>query len=595
MSYFDDASLVMIPSGYKTSKVYSVKPTDGSGDLDFTRTGDTATRVNSAGLIEKVRTNVALYSEDLSNAAWPKNRSTITANALANPVNGATTADYIVEDTASGTHEVIQLFTVSSGVSYTVSAYAKADTRTKVALVLAGSAFASGGNGQAIFNLATGAVISAINGATARISDAGNGWYRCSITKASIDTTGVIALELVDVSDNTSYTGDGTSRAAFFGAQFEISDFGATPYIPTTTAAVSVGPVANVPRLDYLGSSCPRLNLEPQRTNYQLYSENSAQWLSPADGITVAYNTTETLDPSGYYGAEKVTAVSGNKRMFDALTNPSGAFTMSAFVKAGTGDVFLMRTTSASVLIEFNLTTLAITAAAGTGTITSYGNGWYRCTASTTSAIAFEVVQYQFLNDANEYMYFFGAQAENGAYATSYVPTTSASVTRVADAASKTGISSLIGQTEGTIFVEEEYDATVFNNGGIDDTLVALTDGTSSNMIAIFHYGNSPAGFSRLASFFIRVAGATQASINSTALSSGTYKMAFAYKNNDVVAYINGVQIGTDTSATIPATSVVTLVDPITTNAATKTVRESQVLLFKTRLTNAELAELTTL
>jgi hypothetical protein len=45
MSYFDDASLVMIPSGTKTSKVYSVKPIDGTGDLTFTRSNDTATRV----------------------------------------------------------------------------------------------------------------------------------------------------------------------------------------------------------------------------------------------------------------------------------------------------------------------------------------------------------------------------------------------------------------------------------------------------------------------------------------------------------------------------------------------------------------------
>jgi hypothetical protein len=58
-SFYEDASLVMIPSGYKTSKVYSAKPTDGTGDLTFTRSNDTATRVNSAGLIEKVRTNLA--------------------------------------------------------------------------------------------------------------------------------------------------------------------------------------------------------------------------------------------------------------------------------------------------------------------------------------------------------------------------------------------------------------------------------------------------------------------------------------------------------------------------------------------------------
>ena len=62
MSFFDDASLVMIPSGYKDQKVYSVKPIDGSGDLTFSRSNDTATRVDSNGLIEKVHTNELLQS-----------------------------------------------------------------------------------------------------------------------------------------------------------------------------------------------------------------------------------------------------------------------------------------------------------------------------------------------------------------------------------------------------------------------------------------------------------------------------------------------------------------------------------------------------
>ena len=59
MSYFDDASLVFIPSGTKVSKAYSVKPIDGTGDLTFSRSNDTATRVASNGLIERVRTNLA--------------------------------------------------------------------------------------------------------------------------------------------------------------------------------------------------------------------------------------------------------------------------------------------------------------------------------------------------------------------------------------------------------------------------------------------------------------------------------------------------------------------------------------------------------
>jgi hypothetical protein len=141
------------------------------------------------------------------------------------------------------------------------------------------------------------------------------------------------------------------------------------------------------------------------------------------------------------------------------------------------------------------------------------------------------------------------------------------------------------------LFVEEIYDSSVLNNGGLDDTLISLTDGTSNNLISIFHYG----GGVGTVLFFIRLSNTTQAAIFSSALPSGTYKIALAYKNNDVVAYINGVQIGTDTSASIPTTSVVTFVDPVTTNAATKTVNIKAAAIWKTRLTNAQLAQLTTI
>jgi hypothetical protein len=187
-------------------------------------------------------------------------------------------------------------------------------------------------------------------------------------------------------------------------------------------------------------------------------------------------------------------------------------------------------------------------------------------------------------------------QIEAGSYATSYIYSlTGATVTRGADVCSKTGISSLIGQAEGTIYVEEQYDASVANNGGVDDTLVALTDGSTNNLILVLHYGVATGGFSNAVRFFIRTSNVNQVLIDSAALASGVYKIALAYSNNDVVAYINGVLIGTDTSATIPATSVVTLVDPIVTNAATKTVNTKSVALYTTRLTNAELAALTTL
>jgi hypothetical protein len=65
MSFYTDASLVLIPSGIKDQKVYCAKPVDGSGDLTFTRSNDTATRVNSSGLIEKVRTNLLILAKHI--------------------------------------------------------------------------------------------------------------------------------------------------------------------------------------------------------------------------------------------------------------------------------------------------------------------------------------------------------------------------------------------------------------------------------------------------------------------------------------------------------------------------------------------------
>ena len=71
MSLFDSASLVVTPNGIKEDKLYSIKPTDGSGDLVVTR-ATTATRVNSDGLIEVTPYNLFTYSEQFDNASWVK-------------------------------------------------------------------------------------------------------------------------------------------------------------------------------------------------------------------------------------------------------------------------------------------------------------------------------------------------------------------------------------------------------------------------------------------------------------------------------------------------------------------------------------------
>jgi hypothetical protein len=573
-SFYDDASLVLIPSGYKTSKIYAEKPTNGSGDLTFTRDSG-ATRVGPDGLIEKVRTNLVLQSQAF-NTTWAPTAATVTANTTANPLDGAVNSDTITL-TGATTQKFVAQAVAQNGI-YTYSVYAKAGTHNFIQLML--------GNDAAVysnFNISTGSV-TASSGCVASIVSVGSGWYRCSMAYSTTTADNVFILAIDSGTDGRFSTSSSTGTFILFGAQLETGDI-ATSYLATTTAAVSAGPVINVPRLDYLGSSCPRLLLEPQRTNNLVYSEqfNNAIWVTDGNGAGETKTANYAISPDGYQNADRIqlnrTGGSYSRVRQDYVA--AGAHTASVYLKSNTGlsQKVWMRVDGS------NATKITIT------------TSWQRFVLSGASSGGLEL----FIDNSDAEIATiadfsaWGAQLEAGAYATSYIPTPGASsVTRVADAASKTGISSLIGQTEGTLFVEEFHDASVANLNGYDDTLVAATDGTSANIIAIFHYGSGGSA-SNIAVFFIRLNNVTQAAIISSSLPTGTYKMALAYKNNDVVAYINGVQVGTDTSATIPATSVVTLVDPITTGAATKTVRNSQTLLFKTRLTNAQLAELTSL
>jgi hypothetical protein len=176
----------------------------------------------------------------------------------------------------------------------------------------------------------------------------------------------------------------------------------------------------------------------------------------------------------------------------------------------------------------------------------------------------------------------YGAQLEASSYPTSYIPTTSASATRVADVAQKTGISSLIGQTEGVIFVDWNYENKQDSNGSIP----IVINGSAGESYIFVTGGGTLLG--ELYNSGI------QASISGSIGAVGRKKIAFAYKQNDFVLYMNGVQIGTDTSGTVGSMNILTIGGYYSTSYHANS-GINQAILFKTRLTNAELASLTTL
>jgi hypothetical protein len=390
-----------------------------------------------------------------------------------------------------------------------------------------------------------------------------------------------------------------------WGAQIETGV--ATAYIPTTTAAVSVGPVSNVPRLDYLGSTCPRLLLEPQRTNLLTFSESFGSAGSLADAVVTSNSITS---PDGYANADSFldNAATGIHAKLITISKAASpvTYTYSLFIKAkDAGMKFQVSMDDAAVgggdSGIFDPSTGTFVTAMGTPSagytnpsrsVTNYGNGWYRISFTMTTASATSNRFNAFLvNAANAVsyigtgtgIYVYGAQAEEGAYATSYIPTLAASVTRVADAASKTGISSLIGQTEGTLYAE-------LNVGGADGRVMSTLGGSNR-----FGMTASPTA---VGAFIVTAAGGVVYSSSAAFTHGTTTKMAFAYKSGQSVLYVNGSAVLTTTASFAFDAAITDLFlsqQEFAPGAGQSGKSQSQALLFKTRLTNAQLAELTTL
>ena len=241
-------SIAMIPSGVKASKLYSVLPTDGAGDFTTTR-ASVATRVNESGLIEEVAANVSrldysdgtcpslllensatnliTYSEDFSNVAWTKTRTSILINNSISP-EGTLTADKIIPSIDNSTHRVDFNYALTDNSTYTYSIFAKKGEYNCFALQIGGTSISPD---SAEFNLNTG--VSTSGGGTiisSKIEPLANDWFKCSLTMLA-GVSDIVNLGIGN--DNVySFAGDGTSGLYLWGAQLEQNSY-ATSYIKT--------------------------------------------------------------------------------------------------------------------------------------------------------------------------------------------------------------------------------------------------------------------------------------------------------------------------------------------------------------------------
>ena len=243
-------SIAMTPSAVKAGKVYSVLPSDGIGDFDFTR-ASTATRINSKGLIETVATgvprldysngdcpslllenqstNLVTYSENFSDYSWVKNGSSITSNSVISP-DGTQNASTLIGSTVNSRHQIRKGFLNSVDASFSLFVKAKELKYLQIAS-------ANTGNQYVNFDVESGIIGTAgISFSSAKIENYGNGWYRVSVVSLNQYNSYIISLVSgLNVGWLESWVmPNNTDGLYIWGAQLEENSY-ATSYIPTLT------------------------------------------------------------------------------------------------------------------------------------------------------------------------------------------------------------------------------------------------------------------------------------------------------------------------------------------------------------------------
>jgi hypothetical protein len=361
-------------------------------------------------------------------------------------------------------------------------------------------------------------------------------WQRVSVTFTASTNPG-FAIRPDTVSNLNIY---------IWGAQLAVGPL-ALDYTPTTTAAVYG------PRFDFDGSGVT--SVEPIATNLLLYSQefDNAAWVK--SGSTITANTTAA--PDGTTTADTLTGngVLGAHSILQVQAASADGKTFSVYLKAGTNNfaqIFFDNTGVPFANFDLSTGSLGSTGSSVTATITSAGDGWYRCVVYTSSSLATNpriglvtssTAARSESNTLSTDIYLWGAQAELSATATSYIPTVASTVTRSADFVSVNTLSPWYNATEGTLFSEWDQSSVATGN---EPYQLQFSDGTLNNRIVLF-------ATSITEQLFVGTGGVAQAFIGRTTLTANqTLKAAARVKANDFALVLNGGAASTDTSGTVP-------------------------------------------
>jgi len=436
---------------------------------------------------------------------------------------------------------------------------------------------------------------------TSSIENAGNGWYRCTIKLSNAianSTHGVLILPQQTNNPTTTYAGNGTSGILAWGAQL-VEGTDAKPYFATTNRL-------DVPRLHYRNadgtvSTCPRLLLEPQRTN----SIRNSTMVGAVAGSPGTAPTNWSIGTGGLtqtvvgFGTESGlqyidirlngTATSGISQIaFEGLNNIAAvaaqSWANSLYCKriSGTYDQAILMWDEWTAALGFNASkTQNITLTTQLARYTQVN------TISTSSAFVQPKLRFAITNGATyDFTIRIAApQMELGAYATTFIPTTTAAVTRLVD----TPI------LNNGAFLPTAYPFTLFAEIDIVDTASGypfsfINSATSNNYFSIEYVGNTWYAVSRPNATSVFASG-------SFTTTRGRHKVAALFTTSTIKLYVDGTPVATASNTNAFNSAIndlcVGLLRTVTDNGARTSIFQSAVL--NRELTNAELAQITTL
>jgi hypothetical protein len=338
---------------------------------------------------------------------------------------------------------------------------------------------------------------------------------------------------------------------------------------------------ASCPRIDYdpVTLAAKGLLVEEARTNLLTYSAefDNAAWGKSSAAVAVTANA--TTSPDGTVSADKIyeadtTNTSRNVIQAASTIASSATCTGSVYVKQAERTSCQVRITngngtSSVVFANINLSNGTITGSgpaagmvSGSASIVSARNGWYRVvltgvfpadvTLAGVDLYCYNGTTTNYAGVVNSGFYVWGAQLEAGSFPTSYIPTTSASVTRSADSAVMTGTNFSDWYNANTSTFLAEYDIPNAVTGSAVSRVFAASDVSGETVNGQFAFVSGPVGKICSSNSFSASANAGRLDAAETYTPGAVVKVACAYALNDRAMSVNAATPITSTSGALP-------------------------------------------